>query len=32
MKAEKLDRRIQFRRAALVDDGFAEVETWSDHG
>ncbi|AZB65035.1 head-tail adaptor protein [Cereibacter sphaeroides] len=32
MKAEKLDRRIQFRRAAPVDDGFAEVETWSDHG
>ena len=27
-----LDRLIQFRRAALSDDGFGMVETWADHG
>lgn len=27
-----LDRRIQFRRATLSDDGMAQVETWTDHG
>lgn len=30
--AGALDRRVQFRRAALVDDGFTEVEVWADHG
>ena len=28
----KLDSRIQFRRAAKVDDGFAKVEQFADHG
>lgn len=32
MSAGKLDRRIQFQRFALVDDGFRKVETWADHG
>lgn len=32
MRAAKLDRRVQVRRAALVDDGLGEVETWADHG
>jgi SPP1 family predicted phage head-tail adaptor len=27
-----LDRRIQFRRATLADDGFGMVETWVNHG
>jgi SPP1 family predicted phage head-tail adaptor len=27
-----LDRRIQFRRAGLTDDGFGMVETWGNHG
>lgn len=27
-----MDRQIQFRRAALVDDGFAKIEVWADHG
>ncbi|SFR40511.1 phage head-tail adaptor, putative, SPP1 family [Yoonia tamlensis] len=31
-RAGSLDRRIQFRRAALVDDGFQEVEAFADHG
>lgn len=30
--AGKLDRRIQFQRFGLVDDGFSEVEVWADHG
>lgn len=30
--AGDLDRRVQFRRATLVDDGFQEVETWDNHG
>ena len=24
--------RVQFRRAALVDDGFADAEVWADLG
>lgn len=28
----KLDRRVQFRRAALVDNGLEEVETFANHG
>ncbi len=31
-KIGRLDRRIQFRRFTLVDDGFSQVETWVDHG
>lgn len=30
--AGKLNRRIRFRRATLVDDGFGQAETWADHG
>lgn len=30
--AGDLDRRVQFRRATLVDDGFQQVETWGNHG
>ena len=32
MDAGKLDRRVQFRRFTLTDDGFTTVETWADHG
>lgn len=32
MQAGNLDRRVQFRRAALTDDGFGSVETWADLG
>lgn len=32
MKAGPLDRRIQFLRAALVDDGFTKIEQWSNLG
>ena len=32
MTASNLDRRVQFRRAVLVDDGFQTVEEWHDHG
>lgn len=32
MDAGKLDRRVQFRRFILTDDGFTAVETWADHG
>ena len=32
MSGLKLDRRITFRRATLVDDGYGMVETWADHG
>lgn len=32
LNSGKLDRRIQFLRAVLVDDGFSEVEVWQDHG
>ena len=28
----KLDRRIQFRRYAEVDDGYSGSKTWADHG
>lgn len=28
----KLDRRAQFRRAELFDDGFQTRERWVDHG
>uniref|UniRef100_UPI0040483DEA phage head closure protein n=1 Tax=Yoonia sp. TaxID=2212373 RepID=UPI0040483DEA len=30
--AGKLDRRIQFRRYTMTDDGFSKVETWADYG
>jgi head-tail adaptor len=30
--AGALDRRVQFRRATLTDDGFALVEVWANHG
>lgn len=32
MAAGRLDRRVQFRRATLHDDGLGEVEDWTDHG
>jgi SPP1 family predicted phage head-tail adaptor len=32
MEAGKLDRRVQFRRSTLSDNGLTEVETWADHG
>lgn len=32
MVSGKLDRRLQFRRATLADDGFQQAETWADHG
>jgi SPP1 family predicted phage head-tail adaptor len=28
----RLDRRVQFQRAALVDNGLEQVETFSNHG
>lgn len=28
----RLDRRVQFRRKALVSDGFGYAEQWADHG
>ena len=28
----KLDRRVQFRRKALVNDGFGFTESWANHG
>lgn len=31
MSAGKLDRRVQFRRFTLVDDGFGQTEVWADH-
>jgi len=30
--AGKLDRRVQFERFTLTDDGFGQVEAWADHG
>jgi SPP1 family predicted phage head-tail adaptor len=30
--AGDLDRRVQFRRASLVDNGLAKVEAFADHG
>lgn len=32
MAAGKLDRRIQFQRYSLTDDGFQKVEDWASHG
>jgi SPP1 family predicted phage head-tail adaptor len=32
MSIGKLDRRIQFRRYTMTDDGFSKVEAWADHG
>ena len=32
MSAGKLDRRIQFRRRTLTDNGLEMVEAWADHG
>jgi len=32
MLAAVLDRRVQFVRLALVDDGLSSSETWADHG
>jgi SPP1 family predicted phage head-tail adaptor len=32
MDAGALDRRIQFRRARMVDDGFTTAEQWEDLG
>jgi len=32
MGSGKLDRRIQFRRYTLSDDGFTQSPTWADHG
>ena len=31
-KIGRLDRRIQFQRATLNDDGLSQVEEWADHG
>jgi SPP1 family predicted phage head-tail adaptor len=30
--AGMLDRRVQFRRATLVDEGSGMAEQWADHG
>jgi len=32
MNAGALDRRLQFRRATLVQGPFGQQETWADHG
>lgn len=32
MNASHLDRRAQFRRRTLVNDGLGTVEVWADHG
>lgn len=32
MNAGQLDRRIQFLRATLTDDGLSKVETFNPHG
>lgn len=32
MDAGKLDRRVQFLRATLADDGFSKVEVFAPHG
>jgi head-tail adaptor len=32
MGAGKLDRRIQFQRYTMTDDGFSKVEAWVNHG
>ena len=31
-KIGSLDRRVQFQRASLSDDGFGEVATYANHG
>lgn len=30
--AGQLDRRVQFMRAASVDDGYSTTESWQNHG
>lgn len=32
MFAGPLDRRVQFLRLTLVDDGLSSAETWAEHG
>lgn len=32
MNYGSLDRRVQFRRATLFDDGYQVTDTWADHG
>jgi len=32
MTAGRLDRRVQFRRAVLIDNGFEQVESFANHG
>ena len=32
MTAGKLDRRVQFERYTLTDDGFQKVKQWAAHG
>lgn len=32
MKAGQLDRRVQFRRAAVSAGAFGQAEEWADHG
>jgi SPP1 family predicted phage head-tail adaptor len=32
MKAGALDRRVQFHRATLTDNGFGQAETWAPLG
>lgn len=32
MDAGQLDRRIRFLRGQKVDDGFANIDQWQDHG
>lgn len=32
MTIGKMDRRVQFRRATMADDGFAASEAWGDYG
>jgi SPP1 family predicted phage head-tail adaptor len=32
MQAGRLDRRVQFHRSTLIDNGLTEIETWADHG
>lgn len=32
MTAGALDRRVQFQRAGLVDDGFSEIPAFASHG
>jgi len=32
MIAGRLDRRVQFTRATLADDGLASSEVWADYG